>query len=82
MFPILVQALDDEHALLCAAAARLLQHSKGFTRQERDEAGRKIMELLADKKRSRRPLDPPGWEYKVWRLDDVLFETLRALADG
>ncbi len=37
------------------------------------------MEILADDELSHRPLDPPD-DNKIWRLDDVLFETLQQLA--
>ena len=37
------------------------------------------MAILKDEQLSRRPLDPP--DYRLWRLDDVLFETLQVLAE-
>ena len=74
-----VNALDDNLAIVCAVAARLLQHSKELSPIVREEAMKKMMVLLADDVRSRRPLDPPG--YEVWRLDDVLFEALGVLAE-
>ncbi len=39
------------------------------------------MKILQDDELSRHPLDPPDRSSKVWRLDDVLFETLKALAE-
>jgi hypothetical protein len=38
--------------------------------------------ILADDELSRRPLDPPAEVYNnIWRLHDVLFDTLRVLAE-
>jgi len=76
-----VQALDDKNALVCAAAARLLQSGKKLTVSERKRAAEKIMVILRDEELSRRPLDVPGDSYTVWRLDDVLFEALRVLVE-
>jgi hypothetical protein len=75
----LVQGLDHDEAIVCAAAALLLKRSRGLSKAMREEAMKKIIDILADDQRSRRPLDPP--DYEVWRLDEVLFETLKALAD-
>ena len=48
----------------------------------REDAAKRIIHILSDDELSRRPLDPPGKVYsKTWRLDDVLFETLKVLAD-
>ncbi|MEO6888414.1 MAG: hypothetical protein ABI456_04585 [Ktedonobacteraceae bacterium] len=79
-WPVVLHALDNAEAIVCAAGALLLQRDKLLPQAIREQAIAKIMGLLADEELSRRPLDPPG--YKVWRLDDVLFETLRALTEG
>ncbi len=76
-----VQALDDKNALVCAAAAWLLQSGKKLTVSERKRAAEKIMVILRDEELSRRPLDVPGDSSRVWRLDDVLFEALRVLVE-
>lgn len=73
-----VNAIDDDLAIICAAA-RLLQHSKGLSPVVKEEAMKKMMVLLAEDVRSRRPLDTP--DYSVCRLDDVLFEALGVLAE-
>jgi hypothetical protein len=77
-----IQALDDENPLICAAAALLLQHGKDLMPETRRAAGTAIMRILTDEERSRRSLNPPELLFKAWRLDDVLFETLRVLAEG
>lgn len=77
----IIEELDSKNALVCAASALLLQHARGISRQARDAAGRKIMQLLADEERWSRPLDPLGDPNRIWRLDDMLFETLRVLAE-
>jgi hypothetical protein len=77
-FPMLLRGLDDPEAIVCAAAARLLQGGKGMPGTVRAEAARKMMAILGDEELSRRPLDPPDYS-RVWRLDDVLFDALRAL---
>ena len=74
-----VQMLDDDQAVLCAAAALLLRKRKELTPDMRKEAMQKIMAILGDGERSRRPLETA--DYRMWRLDDVLFETLGVLAD-
>lgn len=76
---VMVQALDDDEAIVCAAAALLLQRSKKLPPDIRQTAAGKIMAILKDEQLSRRPLDPP--DNRVWRLDDVLFETLQVLAE-
>ncbi len=77
---VVVQDLDHEDALVCAAAALLVKNSsKTLPRSVRKEAADKIVEIFKDEKSSRRPLDTPL--YNIWRLDDVLFETLGALAE-
>jgi hypothetical protein len=72
--------MTDSDAVVCAAAALLLQNCKKIHQNMREEAGQRIMKILADDELSRRPLDPPEYR-KVWRLDDVLFETLKVLAE-
>jgi hypothetical protein len=74
-----VHALDDKDALVCAAAARLLQQAKKLESGERRRAMEKITTILRDDKLSRRPLDTPGGG--IQRLDDLLFQTLRLLAE-
>jgi len=76
-----VEALDHNNAIICAATALLLRNGRPFSREERKVAAQKIMVLLKDDELSRRPLDPPDQSNKVWRLDDVLFETLRAIVE-
>jgi hypothetical protein len=73
------RALHEENALICAAAALLLQRGKDLPQQQRAEAMQSIQAILADEELSRRPLDTPGSRFT--RLDDVLFEALRALAE-
>ncbi|MBA2395285.1 MAG: hypothetical protein H0V70_21360 [Ktedonobacteraceae bacterium] len=77
---VVIQKLDDDNAVICTAAALMLQQSKQFTEDERKVAAQKIMRILRDEDLSRRPLDPPD-NSKVWRLDDVLFETLGVLGE-
>ena len=74
-----VHALDDKNALVCAAAATLLQQVKVLEAGERRRAAEKIMAILRDDKLSRRPLDTP--DGRIQRLDDLLFETLRVLVE-
>ena len=80
--PTVAQALNDSDAVVCAAAALLLQNCKKISQDMREDAAKRIIHILSDDELSRRPLDPPGEEYgKIWRLDDVLFETLKVLAE-
>jgi hypothetical protein len=74
---LLLRYLDDNEAIVCAAAARLLQGCKGLPSQVKEAAAQQIKQLLLHETRSCRPLDTP--DYRVWRLDDVLFETLPVL---
>ncbi|MBE3568340.1 MAG: hypothetical protein IMW90_21690 [Thermogemmatispora sp.] len=74
-----VTHLDDEDALMCGAAALRLQKGQDIPPEEREQAIKRIQAILNDELRSRRPLDPPGADWL--RLDDVLFDTLRALAE-
>ncbi len=78
---VLVQALDHENAIICAASALLLQHCKMPQQQESllSEAAKKIMGILQDDLLWSRPLDPPNQNI-IWRLSDVLFDTLKILA--
>ena len=79
--PTVAQALNDSDAVVCAAAALLLQNCKKITQDMREDAAKRIIHILSDDELSHRPLDPPGEKYgKIWRLDDVLFETLQVLA--
>jgi len=74
-----VTRLDDEDALMCGAAALLLRQGRDIPQEEREQAIDRIQAILNDEVRSRRPLDPPDGYWL--RLDDVLFDTLRALAE-
>jgi len=47
--------------------------------EEREQAIKRIQAILNDEMLSRRLLDPPDGSWL--RLDDVLFDTLRALAE-
>jgi hypothetical protein len=78
----IVQTLDDDNPLICAAAALLLQRGKDLTAETKQRAGMTIMRILADEERSSRVFNPPSYYYSERRLDDVLFETLRVLAEG
>jgi hypothetical protein len=82
---VLIRALADKDALVCAAAALLLLHGKLLLPETqkvvmRKEAAQKMMEILQDDELSRRPLDLLR-DYEEWRLDDVLFETLKVLVE-
>ncbi len=74
-----VTRLDDEDALMCGAAALLLRKGRDIPPEEREQAIERIQVILNDEMRSRRPLNPPDGSWL--RLDDELFETLRALAE-
>ena len=74
-----VAHLDDDDALTCGAAARLLQKGKGVLPAEREQAMQRSQAILDNEMLSRRPFDPPGGGWL--RLDDVLFDVLRALAE-
>ncbi len=76
---VVVQALDDNEAIVCAASARLLKSSKTLPQRIRKEVTQKSMRLLADDELSHRPLYTP--DYDDWRLDDLLFEMLQVLAE-
>jgi hypothetical protein len=76
------QALDGGDASVCAAAALLLKNCKKIPQDMREDAAKKIINILSDDELSRRPLDSPGEMYgEIGRLDDVLFETLQVLAE-
>ncbi len=56
--------------------------SSGLSQETRKEAGEKIVRILEDDEQSRRPLDLPDDDSnKIWRLEDLLFETLGVLAE-
>jgi hypothetical protein len=76
-FLVAINALDNSNPLICAAAALLLRRIKTPSRHLVKKTIEKIAALLADEMFSSRPLDPP--DYKYWRLDDLLFGTLKAL---
>jgi len=76
---VAAQTLKDRNALVCAAAALFLQSCKTLSPSVQREAAQKVMEILADQELSRRSFEPP--DNRTWRLDDVLFETLRVLAE-
>jgi hypothetical protein len=76
---VAINALDNSNPLICAAAALLLRWVKMPSQHLLKKTIEKIAELLADEMLSSRPLDPP--DYKYWRLDDILFGTLKALVN-
>jgi hypothetical protein len=76
----LIAALDDTKVIVCAAAARLLQHSNRPPKEVSKQAAQKIMKIVTDDELSHRWLELPDYT-KIWRLDDVLFETLEVLAE-
>jgi hypothetical protein len=77
---VLHHALGAQDGLICAAAALILRNNrKRLSEEARKEGARRIAELLQDNMLSRRRIDTPN--YQITRLDDVLFETLRALTE-
>ena len=76
------RALDDDNPLICVAAALLLQHGKDLEMETKQAAGSAIMRILANEEQSPHPIDPPVLGPRLWRLDDMLFETLSVLAEG
>ena len=65
--PTVVQALNDSNAVVCAAAALLLQNCKKVPQDMREDAAKRIINILLDDELSRRPLYPPWEEYgKIW----------------
>lgn len=77
-----VHTLDNDNALTCAAAALLLHGCKDLAQETKQAASAAITQILVDEELSRRPLSPPEYGFStVWRLDDVLFETLHLLAE-
>ncbi len=78
-FTVVLNALDDDNAMICAAAALLLQRSRTNPLHVRKEAAQKITKILQDDILSRRQLDIP--DGLAWRLDDILFDTLKVLAE-
>ncbi len=76
----ILTALDNDNEVICAAAAELLRHNKMVPQDVQKKAAVKILSYLKDEMRSLRPLAVPD-NREVWRLDDMLFETLQALAE-
>jgi hypothetical protein len=76
-FLSVINTLDSSNPLTCAAAALFLQQVKTSSPYLLKKAINKIRTLLSDEMLSSRPLEPP--DYKYWRLDDILFETLKFL---
>ncbi len=74
-----INALSNTNPHICAAAALLLRRVKAPPGHLLKETINKIITLLSDEMLSSRPLDPP--DYKYWRLDDVLYGTLKALIE-
>lgn len=74
------QALDHDDAIVCAAAALFLQRARLLPDDTKKAAGEKILRILNDYELSHRPLDPPDYS-RIWRLDDVLFETLQLIVE-
>ncbi len=76
----IVSALDATNALRCAGAALLLCYNKSLSQDPAlcSDAARKIVQILRDVPLSCRLLDPPD-NSRNWRLDDILFETLRVI---
>jgi hypothetical protein len=75
--PVVIKALEDNNVEVCAAASRLLQHSKALPSSVRHEAAQKIMQILSDSMLSHPHLDT--LDNTLSRFDDILFEALRAL---
>ncbi len=76
-----VHTLENENAIVCAAAAWLLRRSKNdIPSSTREAAVQSLVRTLKNEKLSHRLLDVPN-AMKIERLDDVLFDTLRALAE-
>jgi hypothetical protein len=76
-----VYTLENENAIVSAAAAWLLQRSKNDIPPSRREAAvQSLVGTLKNENLSHRLLDVPN-AMKIARLDDVLFDTLRALAE-
>jgi hypothetical protein len=75
-----IRFLGNADARICAAAALLLKNnSKRISEHLCEEAEQKVLGILQDDELSRRPLDTPY--YRISRLDDVLFETLKVLGE-
>jgi hypothetical protein len=76
-----VHTLENENAIVCAAAAWLLRRSKNdIPSSTREAAVQILIRTLKNEKLSHRLSDVPN-AMKIERLDDVLFDTLRALAE-
>jgi NACHT domain len=72
-----INSLGNSNSLIGAAAALLLRRVKTPSSHLLKETANKIIALLSDEMLSSRPLDPP--DYKYWRLDDILYEALKAI---
>jgi hypothetical protein len=73
--PVVIKALEDDNVEVRAAASRLLQHSKALPSNVRDEVAQKILQILTES------IDPhpDRPDNTLSHLDDILFDTLRAL---
>ncbi len=78
-YSFLIEALDSPEVVVCAAAARLLQQSNNISPELAEQTAQRILRLLLNDELSHRWLEFPDYG-KVWRLDDILFETLERLA--
>src|SRR5207248_3348606 len=80
-FAILFQALDNDNVLevtVCAAAAKLLQHSQTLPNEVREKSIQKILRILQDEEISNREWHPIDLGHQ--KLYDVLFDALKALS--
>lgn len=77
---LLIGSLHNNDALVCVALARWLKtNGKRLSHNLRQEAKQQILTILRDDMLSRRPLNMPV--YSGERLDDILFDTLKVLAE-
>ena len=74
----MLKALDHDDARICAAGALMLQRRQAFSRNVQIEAVHKIMDVMASEKLKPRTLET---KYGTERLDEILFSTLKVLAD-
>jgi hypothetical protein len=74
---LLIDALSDTNPLICTAAALLLKNAE----IRREEVAQAILKVLHDDTLSHRPTWLPSRYYGSDQLDDVLFDTLKKLAD-
>ena len=72
---LLIERLSDPDVMVCAMAARLLRNAKSLVPETREKAMQKIIVVLGDVVATSR--STPYSE----RIDDVLFETLKGLAE-